>query len=131
MRLLVCKLCEDGEPFACPFKFRRTYMFLHLEKSHGMSPAGLAFTKSEHATPDGRTIWMAERGAESKAVLDEVIVPVSGSSTAGDRAEPPRVARTASAPGVDRAQRSDPAGKAARAGYPDWTGASSTYGSMH
>jgi hypothetical protein len=140
MRLLVCRLCEDGEPFACPFKFRRTYMFMHLEKSHGLKPAELAFTRTDPPAPGGPTLWMAGRGRESKPALEEVTIPMPGLPYSNDGKDPIPGAREKLA--ARTAARADDTGTpreramkaAARAGYPDWRGApgeSAAYGPMH
>ena len=134
MRLLICKLCLEGEPFACPFKFRRSYMFMHLEKTHGLEPARVIFTKSEPTAPGGPALWMA--GRDTRPMFEEIEVPLPGTRRSSERPEPIPGAREKFAAREDAKwagiARDRSAGAAARAGYPDWRGATAdTYGPMH
>lgn len=77
MRLLVCRVCHDSEPFACPFKYRRTYMELHLDKAHGLKLRDIPLSRA-HETRSGPVLWKSGQGREAKLVLEEVFVPAPG-----------------------------------------------------
>lgn len=70
----VCCMCEGPEPFACPSRFRRSYMGLHLEKAHGLPVKELKFTRRA-ASGDRKlvwpAVWMTGTGDDSKQVLLE------------------------------------------------------------
>ena len=71
MRLIVCCLCTDEEPFVCPFKFRRSYMTVHLGRAHKLSVKDLNLAR--RATDNGESAtWLAVSGNSSKQVLREV-----------------------------------------------------------
>lgn len=68
MILLVCLLCS-GEPFACPERFRPTYMQSHLERSHRLRDVRLL---PQHRGES--TVWSMGRGRHAEPVLRVVEV---------------------------------------------------------
>lgn len=77
MRFLVCCLCTDDEPFVCPFRFRRSYMLLHLEKAHNLAVDNLQFVRRVDPA-DQRVVWMAVHNREASRTLTEVEVSLDG-----------------------------------------------------
>ncbi len=70
MVLLVCLLC-DREPFACPEKYRHTYMHVHLDRVHKLGDVTLLpQADKEH------TVYCIGRGRHSLRVLKAVDVEV-------------------------------------------------------
>ena len=66
----ICRLSCDDEPFACPEKYRHTYMSLHLDKIHGLGDVTLL--------PQNRgksTVWAMGHGG-AQPVLRAVEVEV-------------------------------------------------------
>lgn len=76
MRMIACCLCAGEEPFTCPFKFRRSYMMLHLEKAHGMPVRRLRFVRQNVATGVPQSVWMTGSGDELRPTLLEFKVAV-------------------------------------------------------
>lgn len=68
--LLVCLLC-DGEPFACPERFRPTYMHVHLERTHKLGDVTLL-----PQNRNGSTVFSIGRGRHAQPVLRAVDVPI-------------------------------------------------------
>lgn len=74
MRLIVCMLCTDDDPFACPTKFRRTYMQLHLEKSHSVVARDLKIVRAESKQVGVIAEWLSVTGASRSSILKEIEV---------------------------------------------------------
>jgi hypothetical protein len=85
MRLLICRLCTDNEPFACPLRFRRTYMELHLEKAHGLKLESGVLLRT-HEAPSGPVLWRSGEGREAKLILEELSLPATRPDMSGLRA---------------------------------------------
>ena len=99
MRLLVCRMCADGEPFACPYRFRRTDMQLHLEKAHGLK-LGEGTLQRAHETRSGPVLWRAGKGNDAKLVLEEVAIAMPGAPAPSDGDVPPLEDVVADAPAL-------------------------------
>ncbi len=80
MRLIVCGLCETEEPFLCPVRFRRTYMQLHLQKSHGFDVKQLRIVRREKRQKNLVAEWSAELNGDQATVLSEVEVSLEAAS---------------------------------------------------
>ncbi len=72
MRLIVCSLCTGDDPFACPVKFRRTYMQLHLEKSHSLVAKEHRILRIESKAQEFTAEWMTVTGESQKRILVEL-----------------------------------------------------------
>lgn len=70
MRLIVCCLCTDADPFLCPFKFRRSYMLLHLEKAHDLPVKDMEFVRQMGSNKQG-AVWMGVASGVASQILVE------------------------------------------------------------
>lgn len=76
MRLIMCRLCSGEDPFACPIKFRRTYMQLHLEKSHGVVAKELKISRVESRREGLVAEWVSVMDGLRTGILVELEVDV-------------------------------------------------------
>lgn len=79
MRLIVCRLCTGDDPFACPVKFRRTYMQLHLEKSHAVVARGQKILRTQSQQTGAVADWVAVKDGSRRLVLTELEIDVGSS----------------------------------------------------
>ena len=76
MHLIICRLCEGAEPFVCPARFRRTYMKLHLQKSHGIVAGDLKMMRRAVVQGSSHVDWTSVVSGSSTCVLTELELDV-------------------------------------------------------
>ncbi len=72
IRLIICNACSTDDPFLCPVRFRRTYMRMHLEKSHGVDLRSAKLVRSIRESRSIVAEWVtADEPDQARVLLTE------------------------------------------------------------